>query len=179
MNKNDTNSYSFAPNLLTILQQNNEIRTIENTDVETDQMSTTYFGSNIIKSNYLKVGSSIFLQTNGVLSTFNAQTATQKLKIGGNDIIVSSGFALPNGLTTINVELNLVVKILTIGSTGTCVVCGGSKIYDPASTKYRQLTQSTPQLINTTIDNTIQLTYRFEAINASNILKIFNFTIRY
>lgn len=152
-----------------------ELQTIENTTTETSQFNlTNAIGTTLVRANTLKVGDIYRIETKVLLSTGVSQVATQRVKFGGVLLLENSG-TLPNSLTDNYAEIQLDLRVLTLGSTGTITVQGRSLIQSTtgiSTVVMRSMFSPSPVTINTTIDNTIDLTYQWAEALAANILKI-------
>ena len=152
----------------------NSVATIENTTDELSQLSGTTLGSKIFKANSLKPGDIIHLGTRVLISTGIAQSSTQRIKFGSSLIIQNTG-TLPNNLADNYAEMDLMLKVLTTGETGTMCAMGKTLIQSStgiSTSVMRALITPIPVVIDTTIDNALELTYQWTNAVPANILKI-------
>lgn len=152
----------------------NSITTIENTTDELSQLSGTALGSKIFKANSLKPGDIIHLGTRVLLSTGISQPSTQRIKFGSSLIIENTG-TLPNSLADNYAEMDLMLKVLTVGATGTMCAMGRTIMQVStgiSSAVTRALMTIVPVTIDTTVNNELELTYQWTNAMPNNILKV-------
>ena len=151
-----------------------DITTITNSTDEISQFSGSALGSKIFRANTLKVGDIIHLQTRVLVTTGVAQESTFRIGLGGVNIVTSVG-TLPNNLSDAYAELDIQLKVLSLGVTGTVCCMGRTFIHATtgiSSTVMRPLVSAIPIVIDTTIDNVVDLTYQWTTASAGNILEI-------
>lgn len=151
------------------------IQTITNTTVETTQFNGGgAIGSKVIAANSLGVGDIIRINTKVLLSTGVNQEATQGIYFGNVKVIEAIG-TLPSNLVERYAELEFDMKVLSIGENGT--LCGMGRTLINSITGIntvvmRQLVTQGAVTVNTTIDNTIDLTYKWAVASLSNVCTI-------
>ena len=151
-------------------------RTIGNTTTETTMFSTGV-GSLSIPANTLVAGRTYRIKLKGYASGTNGDTSTIKVKIGSTELVSSTGNW--QTLTDIGFTLEFDFTCRTTGTTGTVagngfsLVSGGQGF---STVSMRALLAGT-DTINTTIANTIDLTYQWSDAKAGNTITITNASI--
>lgn len=104
--------------------------------------------------------------------------ATLRVKYGAATII-ESVFTLPSGLTEQLFDLEIVSTVRSIGAEGTVFVQGRSIIRTGTAggVTMRELKTTAPAVIDTTVPNTVALTYQWTTAAAANVLVVTNATI--
>ena len=156
--------------------QNSSV-TVANTTTETSLLGTGV-GSATLPANFAVAGRSIRVRSYGYISKTATPTATLRIKIGTVTIITSVG-SLPSGLSNALVEFDFTFRFATIGATGTIIGQGSTKITSGAfvSSVGRALVMTAPATIDTTIANTLDVTYQWGTASASNTVTMTNATI--
>lgn len=144
--------------------------TIPVSDTTETSMLDGGVGSKTIRANSLRVGDIIQIDFAHALSSGTTQQSTVKIKFG-DVTLVSNTSNLPNGL--VNNSFNGTVRIIIteIGTTSKCRIVGQSTVIQGGLAalvrNYNVLNDIT---IDTTIDNDIDWTYKFNASNVNNTI---------
>lgn len=152
-------------------------KNIANTSVKTTMLGTGV-GTKTIPANSLKVGDVINIDAAMVLNT--AETITNILGVMLNDVdVVASSGAFTGAQSDLNVMVYGKLIVRSIGETGTVVFVGSSESFTAANGTpvARGIIISTPVVIDTTIDQVVDLTYTFGAENEGNTLAVTSTTI--
>jgi len=145
-------------------------KTITNTTVETTLFGTGV-GSLVIPANTFVAGSTIRLRMQGVISSpkDSAEEVTFKVYLG-NTVLTQMTGNLFQGMEAAALIIDLLITCRSIGSNGT-VMPAGAVIIEIRSVGYQsliRLNSSNPISINTTIDNTLNLTFKWTAAKVAN-----------
>jgi hypothetical protein len=155
-------------------------KALSNSDVETSMFNDTGArGSRTIKSGTLKVGDIIKLKSTGIFGDTGTPTAALKIKMNAVEL-VSSTVTHANLGQNLFYDIEFLITVREIGATGK--VAGAGKTFFKEITTasgglFRALQGATDITVNTTIDQTIDLTYQWGTASASNNLTSRNFTI--
>ena len=159
-----------------IFNQNSSV-TVANTATETSLLGTG-LGSATLPANFATVGRSIRVRSYGYISNTATPSAALRIKVGSVTILTSTG-TLPSGLSNALVEFDFTFRFATIGATGTIIGQGSTKITSGAfvSSVGRPLVMTAPATIDTTIANTLDVTYQWGTASGSNTITMTNATI--
>lgn len=127
-------------------------------------------GSRVIPANTLKPGSVLRIRIDGIIGDTGTPTATIRVKIGSSVLINNTATLTAFG-QNFYFESTIICTIRTDGVNGTVCTNGTSIIKDPATVTtglMRSLNTTADVAINTTIDNTFDLSYQFSAASALN-----------
>lgn len=151
--------------------------TVSNTTAETD-LVTTGVGSRTIPANSLVAGRTILVRTKGFMSTSGTQSATIRVKLGSVTLVTNPG-NLPSGLNNDGFNSEFMFTIRSTGSPGSGIGQGHTTILvsGVSPTSGRSLTMLTPASINTTVDNTIAVTYQWANASTNNSITVTNVLI--
>ena len=165
-----------------LLYNTTSIQTITNTVTETSQFNNTNaMWSRTIKANMLKIWDILNIRTRVLLTTGSGQDSTLRVKFWTVEVVASTG-TLPNGLAGNYAELDFNMKILSLGTTGTLCGLGRTFIHTGSGisqVNMRPLVCPWSITIDTTISNTIDLTYQWANASTGNILEIRGAMIEY
>ena len=143
-------------------------KSIANTITETSHFNDTgAIGSRTIPANTLRKGSLIRIHLLSDLTNLSTPTNVLKLKIGSTTIITSSNQLSVN--TNSLAELYVELLVTTGGASGKVAVQGFTKVVGGTNPQ-RALMVTTPTDLNTTVANTLDITYAWGTANAANIL---------
>jgi len=149
--------------------------TVANTTVETSLFSTLP----LLKANSLNVGDVIRCRFSGFISDTSTPTTVLKIKVGTTTLVSSSvTFPVISGTAHFDGWFDLCIR--TIGSTGTIIGQGATLFKDTttASAGYnRGLLMTDTAVIDTTIDNALDLTYAWSTAAVANNITCTNVTI--
>ena len=116
----------------------------------------------------------------GYISTQTpAPDSTVRIKYGGNTVVETS-VTLPANLSNQYFEFEFVGTARTIGETGTMIVQGRSILGNSsglATVSMRQFVETAAEVIDTTISETLDVTYQWSAAHANNSITITNGTV--
>jgi len=153
---------------------------LSNSDIETSMFNDTGArGSRTIPANTLKVGDIIKIKSYGILGDTGTPTATLKFKMNAVELL-SSIITLTNLGQNIYYDLEGYFTIREIGATGK--IAGAAKTFFKDITVasaglFRVLQGATDITIDTTIDQIIDVTYKWGTASISNNVTSRNFTI--
>ena len=148
--------------------------TVANSTTETSMLGTGV-GSATLPANFAVVGRTIRVRSHGFISDTATPSSTIKIKLGSVTLITSTG-TLPSGLSNAEVTFEFVFTFRSIGSSGTVIGQGISRITSGAfvSSSARALVMTAPVTIDTTIANAMDVTYQWGTASASNTISMTN-----
>jgi hypothetical protein len=155
-------------------------KVLSNSTVETSMFNDTgAVGSRIILANTLKIGDIIKIKSYGILGDTGTPDATIKFYMNAVDLL-SSTVTMEDYGQNIYFDLESYFTIRVVGSTGK--ISGASKTFFKNPTvvsagAFRVLQGATDITIDTTVNQTIDLTYKWGTASASNNVTTRNFTI--
>lgn len=143
-------------------------------------------GSLLIPANSLKAGNTIRATIRGKISSHSvAPTTTLKFKVGHIEIIddvptmvyvelIANAGLLTANLNGIYFETNILITVRAIGTTGKMILDGNSFFKDAIniSAGIQRVLMGNEVTVNTSLDNTIDMTYLFDAANESNTITV-------
>lgn len=155
-------------------------KVLSDSDVETSMFNDTGArGSRIIPANTLKVGDIIKIKSYGILGCTGTPTATLKFYMNAVELLAST-VTMTNLGQNIYYDLEAYFTIREIGVHGKVAGAGKTFFKDITVTSaglFRALQGATDIEIDTTIDQTIDITYKWGTASASNNLTSRNFTV--
>jgi len=141
---------------------------------ESTLFSPTYKGKGrLLLANTLKVGDVLILKNNGFFTTAINGISAFRVKFG-NTTLFTQNVTYSNNRTNYYIELELIVTVRAIGSSGVIIAQGRAMIQNNSSygVEVNPLVTLTPITINTTIDNLLDLTFQWgntgQSITVSN-----------
>lgn len=149
-------------------------KNISNTIVETSLVGTG-IGSKTIQANYLTVGKRIRIRVYGFFSRMNGNI-TIRFKIG--TIVISATATASSGTGTnagFKIELDCVVR--AIGVAGQVIAQGNYTNLNTGTNL--EMTNTTTDIIDTTIANIIDVTLQFSTANVNNTFTSTNSEIEF
>lgn len=155
-------------------------KVLSNSSVETSMFNDTGArGSRVILANTLKVGDIIKIKSYGILGDTGTPDATLKFKMNAVDLLAST-VAMANYGQDVYYDLEAFFTVRAIGATGK--IAGSAKTFFKSPTvvsagAFRVLQGAVDIEIDTTIDQTIDVTYKWGTASASNNVTSRNFTI--
>lgn len=145
-------------------------QTITNTTDETT-VFTTGVGTLTIPANSMLVGRTIRVKMKGTLNTTGVPTTTLKIKFGSVTLI-SSSIALPTLATASPFDVEFDITCRTTGATGTIYSMGRTLVAVGSGTAFIRGLDAGLDTIDTTIANTLDATYQWDAASTDNILTL-------
>ena len=136
-------------------------------------------GSVTLPADFLTAGKTLICKLHGRLSGANALAVTIKIKIGETTLITCTG-NLSEALDNVPFEAELFLTCRTIGETGTIFAQGSTTIYSApgiGTTCGRALAMDAPVVVDTTLEQDIDVTYQFGAAAETNNIKVSDLTI--
>ena len=148
--------------------------TVANSTTETSLLGTGV-GSATLPANFAVVGRTIRVRSHGFISDTATPSSTIKIKLGAMTLVTSTG-TLPSGLSNAEVTFEFVFTFRSIGSSGTVIGQGISRITSGAfvSSASRALVMTAPATIDTTVANAMDVTYQWGTASASNTISMTN-----
>ena len=148
--------------------------TVANSATETSMLGAGV-GSATLPANFAVVGRTIRVRSHGFISDTATPSSTIKIKLGSVTLVTSTG-TLPSGLSNAEVAFEFVFTFRSIGSSGTVIGQGISRITSGAfvSSASRALVMTAPATIDTTVANAMDLTYQWGTASASNTISMTN-----
>ena len=148
--------------------------TVANSTTETSMLGTGV-GSATLPANFAVVGRTIRVRSHGFISDTATPSSTIKIKLGAVTLVTSTG-TLPSGLSNAEVTFEFVFTFRSIGSSGTVIGQGISRITSGAfvSSASRALVMTAPATIDTTVANAMDVTYQWGTASASNTISMTN-----
>ena len=178
-----TNSGTTRKALSGTVYSSAALQQVVNTTTETSLFNNTaYYTTPTIRNisaNSFKVGSTIRIKMSGIVTTGSPTTsATLRLKLGGVTIATVVE-PLANNMTNYYFDKEITLVCRTTGATGTAIYQGRSFICSPTGTQplFLPIQSTTAFTLNTTQNNTIDLTFQWDAASATNDLKVDTATI--
>jgi hypothetical protein len=151
---------------------------VQNTVTETSLIGTG-IGSNTIKANSSGIGTTYRLSMWGYISNTGSPFAQIKIKIGSVVIFdtTSSGMFAITGNQ--NFKVSALFTVRSLGASGTVIGQGEFEYATSASTQYQILfqTNTATSTIDTTTDQTIDVTFTWNTANASNSINSTNYLL--
>jgi hypothetical protein len=169
--------------------------TISNTASETSIISSqlvtgntkTLYASNDLTNPQLVIGKKFRFNAKGIISFINFATTTFKVKLGST--IISSGItnssSLVEAITNAYFEVDTTFTIRSTGATGTVIGSGkiisDETLLDSVSPGrlFVALASTGEKIIDTTSNQTFDVTAQFDASDASNSITIYEATLEY
>ncbi len=152
-------------------------KTVINTTTETTLLASGV-GSLTINANTLVAGKSYMIKAYGFVNTDAcAPNWTVNAKLGSTVIATTTGAATAS-LSNRRVEIMTIVTCQTTGTSGT-VAAQGSFGYNSNATNgfTREMVNTSPITINTTVNQSIDLTFTWSVADIDNSITITNATI--
>lgn len=153
------------PKLSSYRQPASNVATNSITGTAANSIFPGIVGSKIIPAGWLQPGGEVRLTLAGTITTALTPSATFNVVVAGTTIISGSSTSLVGSITAAPFTIVARIQCLTSGSSGTAVVSG--YVDYPASltlaTARAGLNQITPFTVNTSIDNSVDLTCSWNA----------------
>lgn len=153
-------------------------KTVSNTTSETSLFASGV-GSLTIKANSLVAGKSYLIKLYGYISTASiAPNWEIQTKVGGTTIASTTAVAAHVSLSNRRVEIMTILTCRTTGTSGT-IAAQGSFGYNTSGTNsiVREMLNTGLATIDTTADQTLDVTFTWSAANTGNTITITNATI--
>lgn len=164
------------PVIFSRFQQNTPV-SIANTAVETTAI-TTGVGSVTYPANWFNVDSIARIKIYGGVQTLDAsETIDLKVYLNAIKIYDSGAIALPSIATSTAFKRELDFSFSAIGASGSLSVGTTELIYTSPITSYGDSNSPTVDGIDTTIPETLNITYTWGAASASNSLVIYGIVV--
>jgi len=145
---------------------------------------TLTYKSTVIRANDLYSGAQIRIKMSGIVSTGSpTSSATLYLKLikgdGTETALNTVSEGLANNMTNYYFDKDIVLTCRTTGETGTIIHQGRSQLCksDGANFSMLPLTATTPTTVDTTVDQFVELSFKWAAANASNTITVSNSSI--
>lgn len=151
--------------------------TLANSTTETSLIGAG-LGTLTLPANWATVGKTIRVRSHGYISDTATPSTTLKIKLGSVTLITSTG-TLPSGLSNAGVLFEFDLTFRSVGATGAVIGQGTSRITSGAfvSSLARALVMAAPATVDTTVPNTLDVTYQWGTASASNTITITNMTL--
>jgi len=157
------------PVVLSHFQQNTPV-TIGNTAVETT-MLTTGIGTKVFGPGWFNVGTIVRIKILGTAQTLNAaQTIQIRAYLGAVKILDTGAITTPALASATAYRRDIDFSFTSIGATGSCEAGTTQLIFGGTPSSIANSTTPTVTAVNTTISNTLNLTYTWGAADASNVV---------
>lgn len=171
---NSAFSLSQAINPVQYMALSNVI--IANTTTETSALSSTAYGSKTILANRLVTSSTVNIQGGGIFSIplVTPGNVTIRLKINGATVITSVVSSLTGAMTDGAFQFDCSLVCRTAGSSGILSSVGGLNFAAPAGARiFSDLVNGgTDVSINTTIDNTLDITAQWQTASTTRSITV-------
>ncbi len=148
--------------------------TVTNTEVETSIIGSGV-GGLTVPANTFKVGDSYHGKIGGIISTLNNHEITVKVKSDGT-LLATTGLISLEAATTQSWELEIDFTIAAIGTTGT-VKSNGNFIYNRNTGSYVGIAFNDTEVLDTTIDQTLDITVQWNQRSSSDIIFTHQFVL--
>lgn len=142
--------------------------TIANTNAETSAIGAGA-GSVTIPAGSLVAGSLLHIRVWGIHSAAVNPTLTVRLKLNGSTILTTGAISTNNSTNQV-CDLDSWVSIETAGAAGTAFAQGGWVEWNPGGNNSFSLASTSTFAINTTVSQTIDVSFQWSAASASNSL---------
>ena len=151
---------------------------VQNTVTETSLVGTGV-GSATIKANSSGIGTTYRLSMCGFISNTGAPFAQVKVKIGSVTVFDTTSTGMFGITSNQPFKVNAVFTVRTLGASGTVIGQGEFEYATSASTQYQIMFQANTatSTIDTTADQTIDITFTWGTANVSNSINSTNFTL--
>lgn len=141
-------------------------QTVANTVTETT-LFTTGIGTPTLLTSAAKIGASFRIRIQGRMSSTGSPTLELKIKIGGATIVTTGPSTLGTAVTDEHYLLNFIGVIRSLGVTGTLMGTGG---FLTEKNEHFGLTVPAPVIVDTTIDQVVDVTATWGTAAAANII---------
>lgn len=151
---------------------------VQDTITETSLVGTGV-GSATIKANSSGIGTTYRLSMCGYISNTGTPFAQVKVKIGSVTVFDTTSTGMFGITSNQPFKVNAVFTVRTLGASGTVIGQGEFEYATSASTQYQIMFQANTatSTIDTTADQTVDITFTWGTANASNSINSTNFTL--
>ena len=149
------------------------VNTSDSSAIASTNSETAYSTTATLSKTLFKPGRIFRLTASGILSTTGTPTIRFRVRIGTTNIVVFTAQTCPNNSSNQPFLIQAEISVKTIGTSGT--VAGEGRLFFGSTTATELVVNATDTTVDTTPEQTLNVTAQWSVADAANTTKIRNF----